>query len=476
MNTRKYEPILNKAMKAAMDYENPDDQINEFIRFFGEHIGSDRIYIFEDDLSNKVTNNTYEWCAEGVESQIDFLQKVDMEVIDWWYSSFSRGENIITKDVEQIKEEYPASYDILKVQNVKSVAVSPFRYKDEIYGFFGVDNPPESELDEISRFLDMIGTFLVLLLKQRNVFRKSKLEAMFSAYSALAGIYLSMHLVDLKSGKYHEIKSTDFIRDNMKDGDYTFAEQAASVMSVLPTEKYKESVLEFVDVSTLPERMKDSNTIVHEFLGSYSGWCRERFIKVDEDNNGNLWHVIFAVEVIDAEKRKENRLLYLSETDLMTGIRNRGSGEKAITDLINQGTKGLMCLLDCDKFKQVNDNYGHVVGDAVIIAVARSLQSVCRENDICMRLGGDEFAMFIPGITERKAAEDFSMRVFAKLKNIRIPEMGEERIYVSMGEAFYDGDRSVDFDELYRNADSAMYKSKTNTGYCATLECITKMF
>lgn len=62
----------------------------------------------------------------------------------------------------------------------------------------------------------------------------------------------------------------------------------------------------------------------------------------------------------------------------MTGIRNRGSGEEAITDLIKEGTKGLMCLLDCDKFKNVNDTYGHVVGDAVIIAVARSLQSVCR--------------------------------------------------------------------------------------------------
>ena len=47
---------------------------------------------------------------------------------------------------------------------------------------------------------------------------------------------------------------------------------------------------------------------------------RERFIRVDEDSNGELWHVVYAVEVIDAEKRKENRLLYLSETDLMTGI------------------------------------------------------------------------------------------------------------------------------------------------------------
>ena len=71
MKTKKYESIMNKAMKAAMNYENPDDQINEFIRFFGEHIGSERIYIFEDNIRKKVTNNTYEWCADGIEPQME---------------------------------------------------------------------------------------------------------------------------------------------------------------------------------------------------------------------------------------------------------------------------------------------------------------------------------------------------------------------------------------------------------------------
>lgn len=54
MKTKKYESIMNKAMKAAMNYENPDDQINEFIRFFGEHIGSERIYIFEDNIRKRL--------------------------------------------------------------------------------------------------------------------------------------------------------------------------------------------------------------------------------------------------------------------------------------------------------------------------------------------------------------------------------------------------------------------------------------
>ena len=102
MKTKKYESIMNKAMKAAMNYENPDDQINEFIRFFGEHIGSERIYIFEDNIRKKVTNNTYEWCADGIEPQIKFLQNVDMSIIDWWYTSFNDGRYFCTKDIEVI--------------------------------------------------------------------------------------------------------------------------------------------------------------------------------------------------------------------------------------------------------------------------------------------------------------------------------------------------------------------------------------
>lgn len=67
----------------------------------------------------------------------------------------------------------------------------------------------------------------------------------------------------------------------MIKGEHTFAEQINSVMKILPSRKYVESVLEFVDISTLPERMKNKTTIVHEFLGNYSGWCRERFIRVE---------------------------------------------------------------------------------------------------------------------------------------------------------------------------------------------------
>ena len=66
----KYELVINEALRSALNYHTPDEQINEFIRFFGRHIGSDRIYIFEDCKKRHSTDNTYEWCAQGVVPEI----------------------------------------------------------------------------------------------------------------------------------------------------------------------------------------------------------------------------------------------------------------------------------------------------------------------------------------------------------------------------------------------------------------------
>ena len=330
--------------------------------------------------------------------------------------------------------------------------------------------PPEVDYKGLSIFLDMIGTLLISLLKLRNSFVRSNEQAKISSYSALAQIYLSMHLVNVKNGSHKVIKAArhvDTITRELYDTD--FEDHMMHIMNILCVDKYKDSVFDFIKLDTLQERMDGKDTIAHEFVGSISGWCRERFIKVDEDAEGKLCHVLYCVEVIDEEKRRENMLLYLSETDLMTGICNRGSGEHKITKLLEEHVGGLLCLLDCDKFKLVNDTYGHAVGDKVIIAVADALQESCRENDVVMRLGGDEFALYIPGLFEKKQADAFVNRVFSKLEQINIPEMDNKKIYISLGASFcYDGEE-ISFDQLYKEADTAMYTSKKTEGYCATI-------
>lgn len=224
-----------------------------------------------------------------------------------------------------------------------------------------------------------------------------------------------------------------------------------------------------MDITTVEDRLRGKNTIVHEFTGKVSGWCRERFIPVDYDDDGRLWHVLYCVENIDEEKRRENRLMYLAQTDLMTGIRNRGSGENKITEYLIRKQCGLLCLLDCDKFKSINDTYGHAVGDKVIIAIADTLRKSCRDDDVVLRLGGDEFAVFIPGMLDKERAEAFFDRLFSNIEHIDIAEMNGKHILLSLGACFYDGMDCITFDQLYRRADTAMYDSKKKQGYSATI-------
>lgn len=474
----KYELVINEALRSALNYDTPDEQINEFIRFFGKHIGSDRIYIFEDSEERHATDNTYEWCADGVIPEINELQNVDMDIIDWWYETFSKGESIIITDVEDLKEEHRISYDLLRAQNVKNVVVCSLYYKDEIRGFFGVDNPPISDYRALTTFLNMIGTLLISFLKVRNSFRNSNKLAKLSSYSSLSKIYESMYFINVQTGKYHIVKTTAqyngyLEKDVRKIGEYAilddFCGHIERIADKICMESRMEESLEFIDLRTVEERLHGKNSIAHEFVDKRRGWCRSRFIPVDYDEDGRLLHVIYCIESIDEEKKRENRLLYLAQTDLMTGLCNRGSGERRINELLQERTGGLLCLLDCDKFKAVNDTYGHSVGDKVIIAVAESLQKSCRENDVLLRLGGDEFAIFMPGLLEQKSAEKFFDRLFENVGEIAIEEMQGKHVEISLGACFYDGSEFVSFDQLYRNADHAMYQSKKKQGYSATI-------
>ena len=106
------------------------------------------------------------------------------------------------------------------------------------------------------------------------------------------------------------------------------------------------ALLAFVQIF-LKRGMNSRHAINQEFLSKNYGWCKAYFMVAD------LNQIVFAVELIDEEKRREKHLVYLSETDAMTGLKNRGSGEKAIADLIAEGTEGMFCLLDADKFKSI---------------------------------------------------------------------------------------------------------------------------
>ena len=463
----KYELTINKAMRSALSYGTPDEQINEFIRYLGKHIGADRIYIFEDCPKKNITKNTYEWCAEGVNPEIDNLQSVPMELIGWWYDLFDQEKNVIIEDMEDIKETHPDSYELLSGQNIHRLVVAPFRYENEISGFFGVDNPPDTDSIGLTLFLDMMSTLIISMIKIRDTHNKTNRMARFMGYAAFAQIYIFIHYINVQTHRYEVIKNADDGFEDTIDGSFEI--HIKKLLKKCCANEYVSKELAFADIDTVEERLDGRASIVSEFYGTAFGWCRGRFIPVDYDNDGRLLHVIYCIESIDEQKERENSLLSMAQTDLMTGIYNRGHGESLIEQSLHNKVKGMMCIIDCDKFKSINDTYGHSVGDDVIIAIAHTLQNVCRKNDIIMRLGGDEFAMYFPGVTDKKNANEIFERIFKRTEKLNIKALGNRRITLSLGACFYDGIADISYDSLYCNADEAMYKSKKNKGFCATI-------
>ena len=277
---------------------------------------------------------------------------------------------------------------------------------------------------------------------------------------ALSEIYISLHIFDLQDDTLYPIKSNMYI-DMWSSGFESSQDKLRNVMNNITSQEHLELITEFTNLATLGERMKEHKVISAVFRGKVNGWCKARFISVGGNENGKLRYVLYAVECIDEEKKKENHLLYLAQTDLMTGIYNRGCGERLITELLAERKAGLFCLFDVDKFKHVNDKYGHMVGDKVLIAIAEALQKVKRNDDIVMRLGGDEFAMYFVGIVSKEDASEVINQFFDEISKIHIEPMTEE-ISVSLGAVLYkDG---LTFDSIYKIADNGVYESKSHKG------------
>lgn len=180
----KNETMVNEGLRIALSKSTPELSLNALVEYLGKSLNSERTYIFEGNINGTV-DNTYEWCAKGVEPQKDNLQNVPFEVVSIWYERFARGENVIITELESIRESDPLAYEYLKPQDVHSLVASPIISDEHIIGFFGVDNPPGEMLHHISTLMHILGHFILSMIKRRNLV--ARLENL-SYYDQLTGL------------------------------------------------------------------------------------------------------------------------------------------------------------------------------------------------------------------------------------------------------------------------------------------------
>ncbi len=185
---------------------------------------------------------------------------------------------------------------------------------------------------------------------------------------------------------------------------------------------------------------------------------------------GEMWirgKRMFTCAVHDVSKRKETEKIIreMALYDPLTGLANRNlfhrSLEIAVATAERGGNRMAMVLLDLDKFKQVNDHFGHPVGDALLTEVARLLEDTVRPSDTVARLGGDEFAIILPDLKETNPVGTIAQRVIDKLSEPMTIEGCLVKTGTSIGIAFYPDDETA-VEELMRKADLALYQAKSN--------------
>jgi diguanylate cyclase (GGDEF)-like protein/PAS domain S-box-containing protein len=166
---------------------------------------------------------------------------------------------------------------------------------------------------------------------------------------------------------------------------------------------------------------------------------------------------------VTAAQESSEKIAYLARYDTLTALPNRLMLHEAVADALRYADKWrsrcAFLMIDLDRFKAVNDSLGHLVGDKLLAQVAQRLQSLMGEGESCGRLGGDEFAVVIRDASDKARVELLARTIIDRLSEPY--RVDEQLLYVgaSIGSAVGPRDgRSVE--ELMRNADLALYRSK----------------
>lgn len=233
-----------------------------------------------------------------------------------------------------------------------------------------------------------------------------------------------------------------------------------------------------------PDDLKKAKAMFEKDLGehmpSFEIECRCRHIdgsyvwmqingNAQYGSSGVMTRIVGSTKDISERKLTEERIRQLAYSDPLTGLANRLSLEQRYAILLdeaktNQGKLAVL-ILDLDRFKLINDNYGHLAGDRVLKYVARQVSSLVKSEDLVARIGGDEFQVVIPNIRDADEALEVAVKIVERLNEPFYDGGREYYIAGSIGIALYP-DHGSDAETLSRHADLAMYQAKEAGGCC----------
>lgn len=213
------------------------------------------------------------------------------------------------------------------------------------------------------------------------------------------------------------------------------------------------------------EAMADARVLVQSRLTTAAGDVIpvEVAVRREVRDDGRGHFLVFAVRDLRQRLAQERRIAHLARNDSLTGLPNRASFleklERQVT-LTGDGDRFAMLAIDLNRFKEVNDLYGHAVGDQLLIHVANEMTEAALAGEFVARLGGDEFVAIVP-VTERMDAWHAAERLRQAIIRPTSAENTEIQCGASIGIAIWPDD-AREPSTLINDADLAMYRAKAS--------------
>lgn len=314
-NHEHFETIINEAIQLSLQVASPSRSLDILLEYLGKALGAERTYIFEKNEDN-CDNNTYEWTALGVTPEKDNLQNLPPEVCENWYNEFKFNKYVTLENIEEIKEENPIQYQILKDQNIHSLVVVPLYDERRVIGFYGVDNPSMQSFQFIPNMLQITAHFIISSIKRRNLIQKLE-EKSYDILNSLNVDYVGVYHVDFGTDQcevYRDIKTLQ--------GKIDFREGYQATMEKYISLYVEEHDQDYLRKVTKKEYILEQLREKKKFFIRYQVKDNKRNVKNyeihfannEKEENENI--VIFAFRNIDSIVKEEENYKLETQRDI----------------------------------------------------------------------------------------------------------------------------------------------------------------
>jgi diguanylate cyclase (GGDEF)-like protein/PAS domain S-box-containing protein len=434
-----------------------DAGIRNALQSIGQFIEVDRIRMFFKN-QGRLRGPVFEWQKPGVHSPVDAND--DFILSDYpWFSEKLKATNVLyISSPEDLPEEASAERNFLQLRGIQSMVAVPLFSVGSPIGILTFSSLRAKKTwteEDIALFKITGEMFASAVVRRQNeeALRGSEEKFRVLFNNAIDSIFLFTISEEGIPDKFVEVNDIACVKLGYSREDLlgmTFSDISnPEDLNDLP-KVFKKLIQQGHLTFEKATISKTGLKIPAEISAHVFQWCGQRFVQA------------IARDITD-RKRAEETIRRQAYYDVLTNLPNRTLFKDRLEQAMKHAHRNKQMLgvivLDLDRFKNINETLGHVLGDKLLVAVAERLLGVLNESETIARFGGDEFTLLLPQVTTIEEATRHAQKIIELLGTPFRLNNHDLHVTTSIGMAFYPDD-GENYEILLKNAETAMYRAK----------------